>query len=852
MDKIFQIYQFVNYIGAIHRDFPSSFRSIFVSPCISFYTDMNGELDASVLQEGYPNYREQIEHIEVYEEEAAETVSPEKVLPSRIADKLEFDLYTHQAEALGELDFGENVCVSTSTSSGKTMVYALHFARTYLQDPTSTGLIIYPTKALSRDQKVSLTKLYNDELELDISVQVYDGDTPREERPEIRENADIIITNFAGINHYLPHHSKWSSFFGNLSLLALDESHTYTGVHGMHVAWIIRRLKRIVDYYNTTPQYVLTSATIGNPAEHSRVLTGEEVFIIDDDGSPSGKRTLIYWNPPAWSENEKRSDGTINRKPASVESSEVLAHLAANNIQTLQFASSRKMTELTAHRAEEQLEDENTPYSSDVEIEAYHAGHGKETRRETEDRLKDGDIDAVVSTEALELGIDIGGVDGTVIAGYPGTRQSFWQQIGRSGRGASEALSVFIADYDSIDQYLINNPHYLSEDYVEDAVVDLDNNEVYSQHILCAANELALTEEDKEYFEEDRLERAIAMWKKAGELVGGLKTGVQYSGTGRPEANVSLYASSDEQFEVRLHAEADDDLDMEPVDKDRAYRDFHKGAIYMHKGQRYEVVKFVDQGSQKYILLRPAHNINYYTRSKSETRITNVTPKRSRDIGDFTLYWGEGTVTAHYEFFDKIDIDSSQPQQRNIPTGLPPLNMKTQMLWLEIPDYVEEGLISKYADYEATHQPNHLFNGYMGGMHAVEHGMINVAPLELMMDKQDLGGLSTFSHPAYDTSGFFIYDGISGGLGFSRTIYDQFEEIAIRTRELIASCECTRERGCPACVMDDNCGDQNSPLHKSCAIDLIDHLIGEANKEKLEPYLSDGGVGSRRAPLSYS
>ncbi len=812
---------------------------------------MNGELDGSVLKEEYPDYRDQIQHIYTQHAEEAEHVPPSNVLPDRIADRLEFDLFTHQAEAISELGYGESVCVSTSTSSGKTMVYALHFAREYLENPASTGLIVYPTKALSRDQQQALTELYGEELGLDIDVMVYDGDTPREERPDIRENADIIITNFAGINHYLPYHGKWANFFSNLSLIALDESHTYTGVHGMHVAWILRRLKRIIDYYNAEPQYVLTSATIGNPKEHSQRLTGEDVFVIDNDGSPSGKRTLVFWNPPPWSEKETRQDGTVNRKPASVESSEVLAHLAANDVQTLQFARSRKMTELTSHRAIEHLEDDGTPYDVDVDIEAYHAGHGKETRRETEDRLKAGEIDAVVSTEALELGIDIGGVDGTIIAGYPGTRQSFWQQIGRSGRGATEAISVFIADYDSIDQYLINNPEYLSENYVEDAVVDLENNDVYSQHILCAANELALTHEDKEYFGDDRFERAIRMWKLSGQLVGGLNTGVQYSGTGRPEADISMYASSDEQFEVRFHAEADGDLDLEPVDKDRAYRDFHEGAIYMHKGQRYQVIKFVDQGSQQYIVLRPAHNVNYYTRSKSETRITNATSEQSRSLGDFTLHWGTGTVTAHYEYYDKIDIDSNSPTQRNIPTGLPPLNMKTQMLWIEAPDYVEEGLISKYADFEASNQPTHIANGYMGGLHAAEHGMISVAPLELMMDKQDLGGLSTFAHQAFDTSGFFIYDGISGGLGFSRTIYNQFEEIAIRTRELIAGCECTRERGCPACVMDDNCGSQNSPLHKSAAIDLFDHMLGEASEEDLDPYTT-GGIGNQRPPVSYS
>lgn len=808
---------------------------------------MNDGIDGSVLTEGYPNDKGQVEHVWTREGREAQTVPPKDVLPDEIASQLDFDLYTHQAEALSELRYGESVTVATSTSSGKTMVYALHIARKHLKEVSSTALIVYPTKALSRDQQQALTELYDD-LGLDISVRVYDGDTPREERPDIRENADVIITNFAGINHYLPHHGKWANFFSSLDLLAIDESHTYTGIHGMHVAWIIRRLKRVVNYYDADPQYVMTSATIGNPVEHSKQLIGEDVFVIDNDGSPSGERTLVFWNPPAQGDED---DGTISRKPASVESAEVLTHLTENDIQTLLFASSRKQTELTSHRAIEHAEDDETPYTGNLDIEAYHAGHGKETRRETEDRLKEGQIDGVVSTEALELGIDIGGVDGTVISGYPGTRQSFWQQIGRSGRGATKALSVFIADYDSIDQYLMSHPEFLEEDHVEDAVVDLQNNEVYSQHILCAANEIAITHEDKEYFGDDRLEAAIKMWKKAGELAGGLTTGVQYSGTSRPEADVSLYASSDEQFDVRLHPEADADLDMEPVDKDRAYRDFHEGAIYMHKGQRYEVVKFVDRGSQQYIILAPAHNVNYYTRSKSETQITSVEEEMSREIGDFTLHWGTGSVTAHYKFYDKIDIDTNRPMERNIPTGLPPLEMKTQMLWLEVPDYLEEALVSKYANYEAANQPENIANGYMGGLHAAEHGMIGVAPLELMMDKQDLGGLSTFSHPAYDTSGFFIYDGISGGLGFSRTIYEQFEEIAERTRAMIGGCSCNRERGCPACVMDDQCGDGNSPLHKSAATELFDHLLGDASREDIEEYVTGSGV-TKRSQVSYS
>lgn len=803
-------------------------------------SNMTGfNLDADGLENSYPDtdYKGQVANSFTQDAKEAETVSIDECVPSEIASRIDHDLYTHQARALSDLEVGENVCVSTSTSSGKTLVYALQIAKNYLENPSSTALIVYPTKALSRDQEQSLNELY-EQLDLDITVGVYDGDTDQKTKRHVRNNANIIITNFSGVNAYLPHHDKWSRFFTNLDVVAIDESHTYTGIHGMHVAWTIRRLKRVLNYYEASPQFILTSATIGNPQAHSYALTGETVHVISRDGSPHGKREIVFWNPP--SDDDEDSYG---QRPANIEASEVLAHLAYNDVQSMLFTSSRKLTELNSHRAEEQL---NTyGGGNEVDIEPYHAGHGQETRRDTEKRLKNGDLDGVATTSALELGMDVGGIDSVILAGYPGTRQSFWQRIGRAGRSGSDSLGVFVGDYDSIDQYLMKNPEYLLEDAVEDAVVDLENNQVYAKHILCAATELGLTWDDASYFGgEDRLQAVVEMWRRAGEFTGDLDTSVQYSGAARPQTNISMYASSDEQVEIMLHDDYDGSLDIEPVDKERAYRDFHYGAVYMHKGRRYQVVKFDTTPGNAYAVLKPADEIDYYTRTVSSTEIHSTEAREHRTIGPFDVYWGTGSVTVHYDSYNKVSLEDNSVTQQSIPTQLPPITMETQMMWVDVPSTVEKGLISKYQDY-TTKDMDTPFTGYIGGVHALEHGMIGVAPLELMMEKQDLGGLSTYGHPTFTSSGFFIYDGVSGGLGFSKTIFDEFESVAQKTKEVITTCECDRPRGCPACVMDEYCGNNNRPLHKQCAVDIIDLALETRPEQEILPQQEHAQITQR-------
>jgi DEAD/DEAH box helicase domain-containing protein len=907
----------------------------------------SGERDGSLpltgadLVETFPRRADLPEHVTVRElaPREARTVPAEEVLRPGLAANYPYDPYVHQARALDALDRGENVCVATSTSSGKTDVYALQIARNVLdarsRDAESTAYVIYPMKALAQDQQRELTALY-DRLGLDIEVAVYDGDTETgETRRRIREEADVVISNFMGVNTYLHNHDVWSRFFNSCDLVVVDESHTYTGIQGMHVAWILRRLQRVLDYYGSDPTFVCSSATIGNPAAHSEALLGEPVTVVDEDGSPRGRRDLVLWNPPPTDRREEgeearrdrdghgspeedseevdgeevddEEDESYERQPASVEAPRVFSHLTYHDVRTLMFTPSRKLAELSIGRAREHRQEYPRYYTANEPdaVEPYHAGQGKRKRHTTEQSLKSGALDGVAATSALELGINIGEIDATLLLGYPGQRQSFWQRVGRAGRDAADALSVLVADYATLDQYVVDNPDYLLEGDVEDAVVDTANDRVFAQHLLCAADEVAIDGSDADdgegdgFADRDRIERAVEMWRRAGKLTGYLETGVSYTGPPRPQTDVNLYATADEQYQVRVTEEtpADQEPDLEPLSRERAFRDYHEGAVRVHGDQQYEVVEVGHgdgAGGQPFVRLRPV-DVDYYTRTRSEVTVLDAESEESRAVNGFRLHVGTGTVLVHHAEYDRVRISDNERLAVGIPTDLPPLTMDTQLCWVEVPERVERGLVERYADYrvpdlpEASQSP-HI--GYMGGLHAAEHGMIGAAPLELMLDPGDLGGLSTLvldGHLAEaeragsadvdgggpddgpdpgsveavrttlerrqregdlerSASGWFVYDGVEGGLGFSRAVYEEFEALARRTRARIAACTCGRTEGCPACVMDENCGNDNRPLHREAAVDVLDHLLGDADEGSLAPEETD----ERRPPLFYS
>lgn len=790
-------------------------------------TQEDAPTTAERLRETFPDYEDQLVHAETIPSRPAQRVDPREVLrddlAGRFADAVG-DLYTHQAEALELLAGGENVCVATSTSSGKTFVYALQVARNHLADPDSTALFVYPTKALSRDQEGELSAFYDD-LGLDVDVRVYDGDTPTDRRRRIRDEADVVITNFAGVNVYLAHHAKWRRFLANCGLLAVDESHTYTGVHGMHVAWTVRRLRRLLDHYGSDPQVVCTSATVGNPAEHSERLVGTPVAVVDGDGSPRGKRDIAFWKPPV-DEEELDDDADFEAFRAATtspvwEGASILAHLGLHDRQTLLFTRSRKNAELGAKYADDAAA--KHPRHGRVDVDPYHAGLGKETRRDTEYAFRTGRLDGVTSTNALELGIDVGTMDATVLTGYPGTRQSFWQQVGRSGRGTSDALSVFVARADAIDQYVLDDPDYVLGDAIEDGVVGLENNPVYAEHVRCAAHEKPLTEPDRDWFDGDRLDRAVAMWDDAGQLAGDLSRAVRYTGPPRPQGDVSMYGAADTQFVVRR---SDGDIDMEPVDRERAYRDHHEGALFLHAGAQYLVTEFVEDAPQPYITVERVRT-DEYTETTSEKAVRDLAVEESRDLGDgYRLRHGSGTVEIHYTHYQRKDISTGEATTPLQPTGLSPVELRTDLMWVETPPSLRDEILREVGGLDpATASEGEVMDVFGGGLHGAEHGMIKLTPLELRLDRGDLGGLSTPMHAETGVPTWFVHGAVEGGLGFGRQLYERAEPLARRTRERVAACDCGGTGGCPACIMDSQCGNQNQYLHTGATVAVLDRLL---------------------------
>ncbi|GAB7012948.1 DEAD/DEAH box helicase [Halolamina salina] len=793
-------------------------------------------LNTDTLEETFPEYEGQLVDTITDPPREADRVPATDVLPETLAASLEHDLYSHQAAAIQELQAGNNVTVSTSTSSGKTWIYTLYFCLRKLQDPDARALFLYPTKALSSDQERAINDLF-DQLGIDALAETYDGDTKDDRKKLIRDRVDVVISNFAGMNQYLESHMKWRDVFQNCELVAVDECHTYTGVHGMHVAWVIRRLRRLLDHYGSDPQLVCSTATIGNPREHSELLTGTDFQVIDDDGSPHGRREIAFWEPPL-----QETDGPVDaleedeilpsmRRNADDEAAGALVHLAKNDVQTLMFTDSRQGTEIGVKRAIEAARDH--PDSNYVDIDPYHAGLSKQKRRAIENKLSSGDLDGVISTSALELGIDIGSMDATVLAGYPGTRQSFWQRIGRAGRGTTDSLSVFVPQSDAIDQYILNNPAYVLEENVEDAVVDLSNNPVYAKHVLCAASEHPLTEADAEWFgSEDRLAQAIDMWQAAGQMVGDLDRGAQYNGSARPQSDISMYATTDEQYEVR---QEDGDIDMEPLDKERVYREFYPGALILHDGVQYEVQDVVEDRIRPHVTVKKSHSPNY-TQAIHDKQITDLEVDRSYDLGNgYQLCAGMGTVHINYSAYNVINIHTGEVVEPLVPIDLDPISIRTQLMWIAFPDQAITQVLREIpADsyIQPTEKSEFASLGeeeytMTGGLHGGEHGMIKMAPLELRLDNSDMGGLSTLHHPEVESPVWFIHDAVEGGIGFAHSIYENFQAVAQRTLDRIDDCDCGRDVGCPACLMSNQCGNQNEPLHRPAAVSLLRKAINQ-------------------------
>ena len=697
-------------------------------------------------------------------------------------------LYSHQLEAYERVRAGENVVVATATASGKSLCYKIPAFQNALGRAKSRAVFLYPTKALAQDQ---LGKIKAFDLR-GVHPATYDGDTPHALRADIRRRANILLTNPDMLNiGILPNHEPWADYLRNLEIVAVDEAHVLRGVFGSHVAAVLRRLRRVAMLHGGDPRFVLTSATIANPQELAESLTGLPFTLVDSDGASTGERRVIFRNPPLL-DKEKGE-----RRSLLTEGALVFANLVSQGVRTIAFARTRKAAELIYRYAADRLGVEGAR-----RISPYRAGYTPRERREIEGRLFRGDLLGVVSTNALELGVDVGALDAVVCCGYPGSVASIWQQWGRAGRGKDPALAVYIPGRDSLDQFLFENPPRVLGRRVEAARVTMENPYILGPHLLAAAHEAPLDADDEEYFGPAYRSVAKAMMEDRALASSGGR--LVYVGGDNPARNISLRSASSQTV---LIADGEGEL-IGTAEATRAPSELHPGATYLHRGNAYEV-ESLDLRSHRAVVRRVPNR--YYTRPRVETDVEVLEEIEKRDLANGSvLHWGRVRTTDSVTYFKKVRV-ADDKEVGVYPLDLPDVILETQALWVTLPPLPREARPS--------------FESFGGALHAGEHGMIGLLPLFAMCDRADIGGLSTPVHRQSRLPTVFVYDGYPGGVGISRRGFDAFESLARDTLGVITRCPC--ERGCPACIQSPKCGNWNEPLSKDGAVSLLRYVLGQ-------------------------
>jgi DEAD/DEAH box helicase domain-containing protein len=698
-------------------------------------------------------------------------------------------LYTHQLEAF-EAAADSNLVITSGTASGKSLAFNLPVLDGIAAQPKRRALYLYPTKALAQDQARKLAQLRPPGLR----EAIYDGDTPREERPAIRRRSNLVLTNPDMLHvAILPNHKSWGDFLANLEWVVVDEAHTYRGVFGSHVANVLRRLRRLARAYGSEPRFVLTSATIANPIELAERLVGTSFELVDDDGAPRAGREIAMWNPPLLDE----ASGT--RRSALSEAADLLAELVSHGVRTICFLKSRRGIELIQRFARENLERRGKPELA-RRIAPYRGGYTPQQRREIEARLAAGELLAVVATDALELGIDVGELDAALCVTFPGTVASLRQMWGRAGR-RRRGLAVYVAGQDALDQFFCRHPEEFLGQPVEAAILDHGNEQIASRHLIAAAYELPLSDEDVDVFGDgwrERAERLLAsgeLRRAGGKLLPRRSEFV----AGR----IALRSASADSVAV---IERDSGEMLGLVEAERAFTTIHPGAVYLHLGRSYEVDR-LDIEERRAIV--SSFDGDWYTRPKKETEIYVERIHEQRQVAGVQLNFGEVSVTEQVIAFQRVSVADQEPIDI-VALELPEQSFVTQALWYVLPDGLSRAL-----------PPEAL----LGSLHATEHSQIAVLPLIAMCDRWDIGGLSTNVHFQTGRSTIFIYDGHPGGVGITRRGYEQFERLLGDAERLIAECPC--ESGCPSCVQSPKCGNLNEPLHKAGALELMGLMQGQ-------------------------
>jgi DEAD/DEAH box helicase domain-containing protein len=696
-------------------------------------------------------------------------------------------LWAHQADALEAARRGHAI-VTTGTASGKSLAFNLPVLDTLASDVAARAFYLYPTKALAQDQARGLARIGGKYLR----HAIYDGDTPREERRAIRQRSNLILTNpdmlHVGV---LPNHRQWGDVLANLAWVVVDEAHVYRGVFGSHVANVLRRLRRLARAYGSEPRFLLTSATIANPSELAERLTGVEVELVDRDGAPRAERQIAMWNPPLVDERLGR------RASALSEAANLLAELVEREIRTICFLKSRRGVELIQRFTRQRLEDAGRPDLAE-RIAPYRAGYTPAQRREIERRLSEGDLLAVVATDALELGIDIGDLDAALCVTFPGTVASLRQMWGRAGR-RSTGLAMYVAGEDALDQFFCRHPTEFLERPVEQAILDHESEQIHEAHLAAAAYELPLTPEDGEVFG-PRWEEHARRLVQQGAL---RERGGRYlpRGPGYPAARIALRSASPDSVSI---VEADAGEVIGNVETARAHSAVHPGAVYLHMGSAYEVEEL--ELEQRRAIVRP-FNGDWYTQPKKESETWIEQVRDQRESCGVALSFGIVSVTEQVVAYQKKHVTDHSVLDL-LAVDMPEQEFVTQALWYELPD----SLVSEEFPLEVL----------QGSLHAAEHSQIAVLPLIAMCDRWDIGGLSTAYHHQTGRPTIFIYDGHPGGVGITRAGFERFEGLVGDALRLISECPC--ESGCPSCVQSPKCGNLNEPLNKRGAIELLSRM----------------------------
>jgi DEAD/DEAH box helicase domain-containing protein len=714
-------------------------------------------------------YKENIVYWQTIQAREAKTAEfPESIHPSlkqALQKRGIQSLYTHQREAYDSIMNKKSIVAVTPTASGKTLCYNLPVIESIIRNKHARALYLFPTKALAQDQKSEINELIQ-EAALDINSYTYDGDTPASIRQKVRKAGHIVITNPDMLHSaILPHHTKWVSLFENLQYVVIDELHIYRGVFGSHVANVIRRLQRLCRFYGSNPIFITTSATIANPLELAETLTGKKMYLIDQNGAPSGTKHFLFYNPPIVNK-------PLNlRRSATLEVRKLASELLKNKIQTIIFARSRVRVEILLTYLKELVKYQLGPKA----IRGYRGGYLPTERREIENGLRSGEIYGVVSTNALELGVDIGQLQVCIMTGYPGTIASAWQQAGRAGRRQGESLVIMVASSSPLDQYIISHPDYFFNRSPETARINPDNLIILIDHIKCAAYELPFREE--ELFGEVETEELLEYLGEERVLY---KNGDKWywMNDSFPAHNISLRSASQENVVIIDYSDVANVKVIGEMDRFSALTLLHEEAIYLHQGIQYQVEK-LDWEEKKAFVREVA--VDYYTDANLAVQLKVLEIDKLANTDAIEIGYGDVSVTAMATIFKKIKFETHE----NIgsgPISLPEEELHTSSAWISL------------NQEDLSLRDERLDQGMIGAAHALKH----IAPLFVMCDSQDIHVVPQMKAAHNEKPTIFFYDRYPGGVGLSEKIYEGIETILFEAKSMIADCPC--ESGCPSCI----------------------------------------------------